>query len=99
MVGQPSDVEVSKNLINVRSNHVFADGIKKIGRSKFQASLPLSVEFADELGSSEGAIDLGGPTREFLRLTVNYASLSNAFGGPAARKLLVLNQEGTVWYT
>lgn len=78
---------------------MFADGIKKIGRSKFQASLLLSVKFADELGSSEGAVDLGGPTREFLCLAVNDAFLSNAFGGPVGRKVLVLNQEGTVQYT
>ena len=94
MMGQSSDVDVSKNLINVRRKHVFSDGIKKLGRSKFQASLPLSVKFADELGFSEGAVDLGGPTREFLRLAVHDAFLSNAFGGPADRKVLVLNQEG-----
>lgn len=54
MAGKPSDVDVSKNLINVRRKHLFADGIKKIGRSRFQASLTLSVKFADELGFSEG---------------------------------------------
>ena len=96
MVGQPSDIEVTKNLINVRQNHVFADGIRKIARSNFQASFPLSVKFADELGSSEGAIDLGGPTREFLRLAFQDMFLSNVFAGPANRKAIVLNQEGTV---
>ena len=66
MAGQPFDVEITKNIINVRRKHVFIDGIRKIGRSIFQASLPLSVKFADELGCSEGAVDLGGPTRKFL---------------------------------
>jgi hypothetical protein len=95
---QPHNVEVSRNLINVRRKHVFTDGIKKIGRPGFQASLPPSVKFADELGSSEGAVDFGGPTREFLRLALHDMFLSNAFAGPANRKVLVLNQEGeTVW--
>ena len=40
MIGQPSDVDVSKNLTNVWCNLVFSDGVRKIGRSKFQASLP-----------------------------------------------------------
>lgn len=93
MAGQPSDLEVSKNLINVQRNHVFIDGIRKIGKPNFQASLPLSVKFADEIGSSEGAVDLGGPTREFLRLTIHDMFLSNAFDGPANSKVLVLNQD------
>ncbi len=94
MLGRPHDAEVSKNLINVRRKHVFIDGIKKIGRPNFNASLPLSVKFAGELGSSEGAVDLGGPTREFLRLAIQGMFSSNAFAGPANRKMLVLNQEG-----
>ena len=94
MLGRPHDAEVSKNLVNVRRKHVFIDGIRKIGRPNFKASLPLSVKFADELGSSEGAVDLGGPTREFLRLAVQGVFSSNAFAGPANRKMLVLNQEG-----
>ncbi len=94
MLGRPHDAEVSKNLINVRRKHVFIDGIKNIGRPNFNASLPVSVKFADELGSSEGAVDLGGPTREFLRLAIQGVFSSNAFAGPANRKMLVLNQEG-----
>ena len=87
MLGRPHDAEVSKK-------HVFIDGIKKIGRPNFKASHPLSVKFADELGSSEGAVDLGGPTREFFRLAIQGVFSSNAFAGPANRKMLVLNQEG-----
>lgn len=96
MAGQASDLEVSKNIINVRRKHVFVDGIRKIGRPNFEPSLPLSVRFADELGSSEGAVDLGGPTREFLRLAVSGMFMSNGFGGPGNNKVIVLNQEGTV---
>ena len=94
MVGQPSDVQISKNLINVRRNHVFEDGITKIARAKFEPSHPLSVRFADELGFSEGAVDLGGPTREFLRLAVREALTTNAFSGTSTSKVIVLNQEG-----
>lgn len=94
MIGLPSDHDVAKNLINVRRNHVMEDGIAKMSRSKFDPSRPLSVKFADELGSSEGAVDLGGPTREFLRLAVQEAFSTNAFIGTASSKVIVINQEG-----
>ena len=90
MVGQPTDVVVRRNLINVRRNHVFVNGIAKMDRAKFDPSRPLSVKFADELGSSEGAVDLGGPTREFLRLAVREAFSSNAFWGTQGRGKLFL---------
>ena len=81
MLGLPSDPDVAKNL---------EDGIAKMSRSRFDASRPLSVKFADELGSSEGAVDLGGPTREFLRLAVQEAFSTNAFIGTASSKVIVI---------
>ena len=94
MTGQTSDVEICKNLINVRRNHVFKDGVSNMARAKFEPSRPLSVKFADELGSSEGAVDLGRPTREFLHLAVREAFQTNAFSGAPTNKVIVLNQEG-----
>ena len=94
MTGQPADVDVPKNLINVRRKCVFEDGMRKISRPKFQNTHPISVKFADDAGSSEGAVDLGGPTREFLRLALHGAFNSNAFCGQDRRKVVVLNQEG-----
>ncbi|XP_046844585.1 G2/M phase-specific E3 ubiquitin-protein ligase-like [Xenia sp. Carnegie-2017] len=93
MVGKSCDVAISKNIINVRRKHVFEDGIAKLGKKKFDPSRPLSVMFADEIGSSEGAVDLGGPTREFLRLAVSGAFSSKAFLGLPSKKVLVMNQE------
>ena len=34
-------------------------------RASFVPSRRLSVKFADDVGQSEGAVDLGGPTQEF----------------------------------
>lgn len=45
-------------------------------------SHPLSGKFADEFGKSEGAVDQGGPTREFLRLAISQMfDSSKLFGG------------------
>jgi hypothetical protein len=92
MVGQHSDVDVCKN-INVRRNHVFEDGINKMARSKFEPLWPLSVKFAHEMGASEGAVDLGGLTREFLPLAIQEAFSMNAFRGSTTSKVIVINQE------
>ena len=44
----------------------------------------ISVKFADNEGKSEGAVDVGGPKRKFLRLVVKAANEdSGIFIGPA----------------
>ena len=91
-------MEICNNLINVRRNHVFEDGISKMAQAEFEPSRLLSVKFADELGYSEGAVGLGGLTREFLRLAVREAFQTNAFSGTATKKVIVLNQEGKWLY-
>ena len=63
-------------------------------QATFNPSCPLSVKFADELGSSEGAVDLGDLTREFLHLAVRKTFSSNVFWGTSTSKVVVLNQEG-----
>ena len=93
MMGMPSDGDAQKNLINVRRKHAFYDGLEKIKRGKFDASLPLSVKFADGSGHSEGAVDRGGPTREFLRLAIRQMFESKMFGGTTRNKVLLLDQE------
>ena len=62
-------------------------------RVKFNASHPLSVKFADGSGQSEGAVDRGGPTREFLRLAIRQMFDSKMFGGTDRNKVFLLDQE------
>ena len=60
------------------------DGLQRIARPTFAPSPPISVKFADVFGQSEGAVDLGGPTREYLRLALRQMYDSSNF----------FNQEG-----
>jgi hypothetical protein len=84
-----------RNYVNVRRGHVLDDGINKINRPTFQPNLPISVKFADDDGNSEGAVDTGGPTREFFRLSVNKMLLkASMFQGPDGNKVLVHNIQG-----
>ena len=59
------------------------------------ASRALSVKFSDDCGGSEGAVDLGRPTREFLRLAIRelFTSLEVFTGGDKS-KVIILNSEG-----
>eukprot|EP00794_Sanderia_malayensis_P001849 gene1849-2082_t len=50
--------------------------------------------FTDDVGNSEGAIDMGGPTREFLTLLMNTISRSSLFvGGEESRLLSCFSKE------
>jgi hypothetical protein len=83
--------------VNVRRGHVLDDGVNKINRLSFQPNLPISVKFADDDGNSEGAVDTGGPTREFFRLAVNKMFLkTSVFQGPDGNKVLVHNIQGEI---
>ena len=84
-----------RNLINIRRTHVLDDGLKKLKKTSFVASRALSVKFSDDCGGSEGAVDLGGPTREFLRLAIRELfTSSGVFTGGDNSKVITLNSEG-----
>lgn len=90
-----NDIGSPKNLINVRRKHCFKDAVNKLSRPGFMPNRKLLVRFADDLGQSEGAVDLGGPTREFLRLAIaEMYETSGMFGGPEKNKSLVPNSQG-----
>ncbi|XP_039620434.1 G2/M phase-specific E3 ubiquitin-protein ligase-like [Polypterus senegalus] len=51
----------------------------------------MSIKFTDDAGHSEGAVDIGGPRREFLRLLMRYLQSSSLFMGPEHKKYLAVN--------
>ncbi|XP_078520359.1 G2/M phase-specific E3 ubiquitin-protein ligase-like [Lissotriton helveticus] len=50
--------------------------------------------FTDSSGNSEGAVDFGGPTREFLRLLMHHLQHTKLFEGPENRKTLSCDAQG-----
>ena len=48
----------------------------------------MSVKFTDDNGISEGAVDLGGPTREFFTLILDHLHSSQLFCGLENHRLL-----------
>jgi hypothetical protein len=50
---------------NVVGTHLFNSAKRALNRKKFDPCHKVSVKFMDDVGSSEGAVDLGGPKHEF----------------------------------
>jgi len=78
--------------INVRRHHIWEDSARILRRKRFDPRSIISVKFADDDGTSEGAVDLGDPRREFLRLLLQASNLqSGVFQGPEDRRVLFAN--------
>ena len=84
-----------RSFINVRRKHVWEDASRHLLRKKFDPKAIISVKFADDDGNSEGAIDAGGPRREFLRLLIKAANEhAGLFYGKLDQRVLFPNAIG-----
>lgn len=84
--------ENETSFINVRRSAIWDDTLRQLNRKKFNPAAKISVRFADDDGSSEGAVDAGGPCREFLRLLIKAVNEhSNVFAGPERNRVLNAN--------
>lgn len=54
----------------------------------------MSVKFSDDRGTTEEAVDLGGPRQEFLRLLMETLAESDMFEGPEGHLNLALSSSG-----
>ena len=73
---------------NVSRSHLWESAKRGFSKKSFSPKNKISVMFTDDAGNSEGAIDLGGPTREFLTLLINYINRSSLFVGNEESRLL-----------
>ena len=81
--------------INVRRSAIWSDTCRQLMRKRFSTLHRVSVKFADNEGKSEGAIDVGGPKREFFRLLVKAVNEdSGIFIGPEGCRSLYPNSIG-----
>lgn len=74
--------------------------VRGLQRKSFSPENKISVKFTDDSGMSEGAIDLGGPQREFLTLIMHYLANSQMFcsGKEEAEKVLNNFSKGQWFY-
>ena len=76
------------NYFNVNRRRLLDGAIRGLKRKNFFEDGRLSVKFSDDIGQSEGAIDAGGPSREFFRLAVGEILNSSIFIGNETNKYL-----------
>ena len=73
--------------LNISRNHVWEGARRSFRRPTYCAEYVMSVKFTDDIGVSEGAVDEGGPRREFLQLVIDHlATKSSLFAGPESAK-------------
>lgn len=83
------------NRYNVNRMDIWNCAVRTFKRSSFSPFKTMLVKFSDACGQNEGAADLGGPRREFLRLLLRWIQHeSRIVEGPTASRLLRLDQAG-----
>ena len=82
------------NIINVVRGCVTSSFTRALKRKNFSPIHRLDVCFVDVDENTEGAIDNGGPTREFFRLLLAELADSEVFEGPGHAKHLRLSTSG-----
>lgn len=82
------------NQINVLRNEEFECAERAFRRPAFNPQSKLDIVFIDEDGQGEGAIDDGGPTREFCRLLMQQLQEHQIFEGPLEARTLALDSVG-----
>ena len=66
---------------NISCSHVWEGTTRALTRKSFSPQNKISVKFCDDVGNSEGAVDLGGPKREFFTLVLDWLMNSHLFCG------------------
>lgn len=88
---------ISSDLIrfNITRKSVWEGTERAMRRPNFLPSKTIVIKFTDDVGIPEGAIDQGGPKREFFRLVLEHiCNYSGMFEGVKDEKMLSCNLAG-----
>lgn len=83
------------NCLSVCREFLLEGSFRAFRRPHFNPCHRLMITFVDDEGLSEGAVDDGGPSREYLRLLLSALRDSRYFEGPEGSKNLSLVPRGT----
>ncbi|XP_046863143.1 uncharacterized protein LOC124456876 [Xenia sp. Carnegie-2017] len=95
----------SRSFINVHRSQIWVDSCRHLNKKKkfksikfnpkFNPKAAVSIKFADSHGGNEGAVDAGGPCREYFRLLLRAVNLeAGIFCGPEDNRVLFKNATG-----
>ena len=76
---------------NISRSNLWEGALRGLKRKSFSPDSKVSVKFTDDSGTSEGAVDLGGPKREFFTLVIEWIVNSQLFCGTEKSKFLSCN--------
>ena len=76
---------------NIARNFIWKETKRAVSRKAFSPADKISVKFTEDAGTSEGAIDWGGPMREFFTLVLQYIHDSQLLCGPENSRFLSYN--------
>ena len=95
-----SQIDMEKiTKFNIARNQVLDGARRAIHRKSFNPKTRISVKFTDDIGVAEGAVDEGGPKREFLRMLMRSIQFLHIFEGPVNKRVLTYNASGiTMFY-
>ena len=86
---------------NISRSFVWEGAKRALARKSFSAKNKILVKFTDDVGTSEGAVDMGGPMKEFFTLVIQWMLTSQLFCGPEHHKFLSFQSsclEGNDYY-
>ena len=89
-----TEIVPRSNIINVDRENVFECFSRAFQRKNFCALHSIDVCFVDCDGSTEGAVDSGGPSREFFRLLLTEIKNGQLFEGPEDARHLGYSAKG-----
>ncbi|XP_078139955.1 G2/M phase-specific E3 ubiquitin-protein ligase [Centroberyx gerrardi] len=75
---------------NINRSAVLDGAIRGFRRLSYDPNKKMSIKFSDDRGTTEEAVDLGGPRREFLHLLMEALAESDMFEGPEGHLNLAL---------
>ena len=87
-------IDINQNNIskfNISRNHVWEGTVRGLTRKSFSPQNKVSVKFCDDIGRPEGAVDQGGPKREFFTLVLEWIINSQIFCGTEKDKFISCN--------
>lgn len=83
--------------VNVNRANVWEGAVRAFNRKTYDPLQQMLIRFADDSGITEGAIDQGGPLREFLRLMYAHIFTSQLFTGTETNRSITLDLRGQIF--
>ncbi|KAL1277296.1 hypothetical protein QQF64_023969, partial [Cirrhinus molitorella] len=84
-------IRTSCSRFNINRANVWDGAVRGFKRASYDPSHDMLVKFTDDEGTTEDAVDTGGPKREFLTLLMDCLRARRIFDGPENRRFLTFN--------